>query len=260
MGAKFPTVLDGLVGRLRSQPPGTALPTERELAAQYQVSRMTLRRALAELVDRGLIERRHGVGTFVARPKIAQPLTATSFTEDMRRRGLRPSARVLGSTLLILGPELAEQLEQPTGSQALAVRRLRLADDEPMALETLHVSTRTVPGLDPSALDDHSWYELLETRYGHTVASGKQWVEPVVITEADAADLEVGPGLPAFAFTRISRDANGQVLEYVRAIYRGDRYRIEVDLTPPVARRAPPAADQGRGAHADTSPAARSGA
>lgn len=234
MSAKFGAVEQRLVDVITQLAPGTALPGERELSERFAVSRMTLRRALAGLEGRGLVERRHGAGTFVARPKLGQPLTATSFSEDMHRRGLAPSSRTLDAEQIFADTTVAAQLAVADGTPVLRVSRLRLADDEPMAVEVLHVPVSLVPGLVADDLSGSaSWYRLLAERFGHRVASGVQTVEPTVLTGDEARLLGVPAGAPALVFERVSRDQHGTVVEYVRAVYRGDRYRIEVELVPP---------------------------
>ncbi len=214
--------------------PGAVLPGERDLARTCGVSRMTVRRALEELEERRIVERRHGAGTFVRRPTLAQPLTATSFHEDMRRRGYAPSSRLVGTGTEAADARLAEQLEIAVGDPVLVVRRLRLADGEPMALEDLHVPGERAPGLHGDDLDgDVSFYRLLRERYGRQVRSGHQTVAPAVLRADDARLLDVASGAAALRFVRVSRDQHGDVVELVDALYRGDRYLIEVDLKPP---------------------------
>ena len=231
--SKYLRVRDQLVTRLTSMEPGQPLPAERELAAELGVARMTLRKALDQLVADSLLLRRQGSGTFVAPPKVAQRLTATSFSEDMRARGLRPGARTLSAATKPAGMAVGACLNiQPTAS-ILQVRRLRLADGIPMALEELHVPADVVPGLTGDDLVDHSFYSLLSTRYGLTLAGGTQTIEPTLTSGEDATLLEVTPGAPAFLFERTTRVSTGRVVEFVRSVYRGDRYRIVVDLLPP---------------------------
>ena len=122
----------------------------------------------------------------------------------------------------------------PGGERVLVVRRLRLADGEPMALETLHVPAARVPGLVGADLDgDASYYEVLRERFGREVATGRQTVAPVVLATDDARLLATAPGAPALRFERVSRDQHGDVVELVHALYRGDRYLIEIDIRPP---------------------------
>jgi GntR family transcriptional regulator len=231
--SKYLWVRDQLIARLGSMEPGQPLPAERELAAELGVARMTLRKALAQLVAESLLFRRQGSGTFVARPKVAQRLTATSFSADMRARGLCPGARTLSAAMRPAGMAVGACLQiQPTAT-ILRVRRLRLADGTPMALEELHVPGDVVPGLTGDDLVDHSFYVLLSQRYGLTLAGGTQTIEPTLTSAEDAALLDVAPGAPAFLFERTTKASTGRVVEFVRSVYRGDRYRIVVDLFPP---------------------------
>jgi len=230
--SKYLWVRDQLVARVASMEPGQLLPSERELAAELGVARMTLRKALAQLVADSLLFRRQGSGTFVARPKVAQRLTATSFSADMRARGLRPGARTLSAAMRPAGMAVGACLQiQPTAS-ILRIRRLRLADGIPMALEELHVPGDVVPGLTGEDLVDRSFYALLWQRYGLTLAGGTQTIEPTLTSAEDAVLLDVAPGAPAFLFERTTTASTGRVVEFVRSVYRGDRYRIVVDLFP----------------------------
>ena len=212
--------------------PGEPLPAERDLARELGVARMTLRRAVDSMVADALLVRRQGAGTFVAPTKVAHRLAANSFSADMRARGLRPGSRTLASSHSPAGVMLAALLEVPPGSPVLHVRRLRLADGEPMAVEDLHVPADLVPGLTGADLEDHSYYELLAGRYGHRIASGTQTAEAALTTPEDAEVLGVPVGAPAFCFERTCRVDGGRVAEFVRSVYRGDRYRIMVDIFP----------------------------
>src|ERR671923_2556765 len=117
---------------------GTALPSERQLSADLGVSRLTLRAALDELAREGYLVRRRGSGTYVQQPKISQELTMTSFSEDMRRRGMMPSSRTLSLERELAGARLGRSLQVSPGDKILVIKRLRLADGETMAIETLH--------------------------------------------------------------------------------------------------------------------------
>lgn len=232
MATKYLSIRDQILDLIAEMDVGDALPPERALAPQFGVARMTLRRAIEEVVREGRLKRKHGAGTFVAGPKIAQGLAVTSFSEDMHQRGAIPSSRTLDAGEMSAGAKLAKRLEISSGEPVLRVVRLRLADDAPMALETLHVPGRVAPGLDGHALDDASFYELLQERYGIVLAGGVQTIESTVTDERESELLEVPVRSPAFLFERVSRARAGQVVEFVRSVYRGDRYQFRVELQP----------------------------
>lgn len=215
---------------------GASIPPERRLAAELGVSRVTLRRAIEDLEGEGLLHRRQGSGTFVTEPKIAQPLTMTSFTSDMRRRGYRPASRTLSLDSLPAGALVGRKLEVSPRTPILQVRRLRLADGESMAIETLHTPADVVPGLTAQDLEDHGFYELLEHRYDARPDHALQTIEPTVTSPEESRLLGVPELSPAFLFERITRDATGRVIEYVRSVYRGDRYKLVTELLSAGAR------------------------
>jgi GntR family transcriptional regulator len=214
---------------------GDAIPSERQLSADLGVSRLTVRAALDDLVREGHLTRRRGSGTFVSEPKIAQELTMTSFTDDMRRRGLAPASRTLELKIVPAGARLGQILHVSPSERVLTAKRLRLADGETMAIEELHVRESLVPGLSARDLEEHSFYELLAERYGVVVNGGLQTIEPTVTNEEESAALGVPLHSPAFLFERMTRDGDGSVVEYVRSIYRGDRYRLVTELSGPQA-------------------------
>jgi GntR family transcriptional regulator len=209
---------------------GDAIPSERQLSADLGVSRLTVRAALDELVREGFLIRRRGAGTFVSEPKIAQELTMTSFTDDMRRRGLAPASRTLELRVVVAGAWLGRILHVSPSERVVVAKRLRLADGETMAIETLHVRESLVPGLSGRDLEESSFYELLQNRYGISVVGGIQTIEPTVTNEEESSLLGVPLHSPAFLFERITRAESGEVVEFVRSIYRGDRYRLVTDL------------------------------
>ena len=210
---------------------GEAIPSERQLSSELGVSRLTVRAALDELVREGLLVRRRGSGTFVREPKIAQELTMTSFSEDMVRRGMRPGSRTLSLTTTSAGAWLGRSMHVSPSERIVVAKRLRLADSETMAIETLHVRDALVPGLTARDLEEHSFYELLENRYGIVIVGGVQTVEPTVTGEEESEALGVPLHSPAFLFERVTRTASGDVVEFVRSIYRGDRYRLVTELS-----------------------------
>ena len=225
-------VRDELLSLLDELEIGDAIPPERRLAVMLGVSRPTLRAAIDELVREGLLHRRHGSGTYVAEPKIALPLTMTSFTEDMARRGMRASSHVLSFEAMTAGAKLGRHLRISPIDEVWAVRRLRLADDVTMAIEFLHVPRRLLPELRREDLVEHSFYRLLQDRHGIVIASGIQTIEPTLVNEEEAEMLAVPVHSPAFLFERTTESERGEVIEYVRSLYRGDRYRLVTELRP----------------------------
>ncbi len=216
---------------------GAAIPSERQLSADLGVSRLTLRAALDDLAREGYVVRRRGSGTFVGEPKIAQELTMTSFTDDMRRRGMRPSSRTLEVRVLPAGARLGRLLHLSPSEPVFVASRLRLADGESMAIETVHVREKSVSGLTAGDLEETSFYELLQDRYGIVVVGGTQTIEPTVTDEEESAALGVPLHSPAFRFERVTHSESGEIVEFVESIYRGDRYRLVTSLSVPQERR-----------------------
>jgi GntR family transcriptional regulator len=227
---KFPFVRDRLMDTLEDLAPGAALPPERVLAERLGVARMTLRRVLDALARDGLVVRRHGSGTFVADPRPAQPLTMTSFTQHMLASGLRPSSRTLSFTVQPAGARLGRKLRLSPSASVLRVIRVRLADEEPVAIESLHVPEELVPGLTGEDLERGSFYELLRRRFGVVVTDAVQTIEATVTTAEESEILGVPLHSPAFLFEVTARDASGAGVEFVRSIFRGDRYKIRAEI------------------------------
>ncbi|MFZ1881908.1 MAG: GntR family transcriptional regulator, partial [Gaiellaceae bacterium] len=144
---------------------GDAIPSERQLGIDLGVSRLTVRAALDELVREGYLVRRRGAGTFVAEPKVAKGININSFSDDMRERGMQPASRTLDLSVIPAGARLGRILHVSPAEPVVAVKRLRLADGEPMAIELLHVRQALVPGMTASDLEQNSFYDLLASRY-----------------------------------------------------------------------------------------------
>jgi GntR family transcriptional regulator len=228
---------------------GDAIPSERQLSADLGVSRLTVRAALDDLAREGYLERKRGAGTFVSEPKIAQELTMTSFTDDMRRRGMRPASRTLELRVGPAGARLGRLLHVSPSEPVVIASRLRLADGESMAIETVHVRQAHVPDLTAKDLEEQSFYELLRDRYGIVIVGGQQTIEPTVTDEEESAALGVPLHSPAFRFERVTHSQTGEIVEFVESIYRGDRYRLVTSLNRPQEqrrRRRSPAAADGR--------------
>jgi GntR family transcriptional regulator, nutrient-sensing system regulator len=222
-----------LLDLLRSMPPGSPIPTERSLAADFDVSRTTVRQALAELTVEGRLLRVQGKGTFAAEPKVAQRLQLSSYTEDMRAQGRQPSSKLLEVSEEPADPEMARLLGVRPGGKVLRLHRLRLADGEPMALETTHLSTGRFRGLRRYVTSGGSLYEVLRDRYGTEMAHAEETIETALASPAEAELLGADVGLPMLLLSRHSFDVDGQPVEWVRSIYRGDRYKFVATLNRP---------------------------
>jgi GntR family transcriptional regulator len=211
--------------------PGDRVPSERELTTQFGVSRMTARQALIELENKGYLYRLQGKGTFVSTPKLDQPLVGlTSFTEDMRRRGLEPGARVLAAEEVPAGRKAARALGISETAPVYRLERLRLAGGDPMALETAHVPVGYAPGLLSDGSLERSLYSMLKERFGIHLIKAAQSLEAVAANEYEAEVLHVKEGTPLLLLERVSRDAQDRPVEFVRSLYRGDRYRFITEL------------------------------
>jgi GntR family transcriptional regulator, nutrient-sensing system regulator len=213
--------------------PGTAVPPERELAQRYGTSRTTVRQALAELAVEGRLLRMQGKGTFVAKPKVAQVLELTSYTEDMRAHGLQPQTVILDTGYIAAGQELAGHLGIQACGRVLRVHRLRLADGEPMSIDVSYLSARRFPGLRRNLKKNSSLYETLASAYGVELAEAEETIETVLADPEDARLLGVDVGLPLLLVSRHSFDSSGSPVEWARSWYRGDRYKIVTRLRRP---------------------------
>ena len=181
--------------------PGALLPSERLLAERYGVARATVTQAVEGLASRGLVYRVHGSGTFVAEPKFRQPLTLTSFTEDMRARGMTPGSIVRSQAVVPASEVVARHLAMVPGSPVVHLERVRTADGEPMALERTHLPAQRLPGLELADLADASLYELLERRWGcgwPRPTSGPAWsASPRTRRPSSRSPRPAGPAVPA---------------------------------------------------------------
>lgn len=211
--------------------PGDRIPSERELTQRYGVSRMTARQALTELESQGYLVRVQGKGTFVSTPKFEQPLVAlTSFTEDMRRRGLRAGAQVLSASLEAADKRVARALGLVDGAPIYRLERLRLAGGEPMALEVSHLNADLFPGLLEIDLEQQSLYAILQEYYHVQLVRAAQSLEAVPADSQQAEILRVREGTPLMLMERISHDQDDRPVEWVQSLYRGDRYRFVTEL------------------------------
>lgn len=206
------------------------MSTERELCQTYGVSRSTMRQALAQLEAMQRIYRRQGKGTFVAKPKIEQRLELFGHTEGMRARGLSPSSKLIDVRRIAAGAEVGNMLMLAPEAEVLRIERLRLADEEPVALDVLFLNAHRFDGISTALDDDGSLYQLLSSDYGVQLASAEETIEAVIAERREARLLKCKPGAPLLMLCRRAHDTNGMPTEFARSLYRGDRFRFQTDL------------------------------
>ncbi|OII64219.1 GntR family transcriptional regulator [Streptomyces sp. CC53] len=208
---------------------GGALPTERDLAVRYGVSRETVRQALRELLLEGRL-RRHGRGTVVAGPKLEQPLSLASYTEGVRRQGRRPGRHLVALDRFAASGALAAELGAPQGEPVWHMERVLLADDERVGLESTYIAVARAPRLDADFDPDSSFYAYLRERLGLAFGDADERIETVLATPREALLVGTPPALPMLLLHRLSRDAAGWPLERVRTLFRGDRFSFTTRL------------------------------
>ena len=210
------------------------LPNETKLAERFGVSKITVRQALQKLAEQGYIRREHGRGTFVARRKFDEgPRELTSFTEEMRRHDLSAKSRVLAQYVMEADSKLADALLIPLQSPVFVVKRVRLAGDEPMSVQTAHIPAALVPGIELA--EDASLYEVLQSRYDLYPARARETYFVTAADPAVAGLLGIPAGAPVFAVERVTQLPNERPFEFVQSTVRGDRYSIVLDLVKPDA-------------------------
>ncbi len=211
--------------------PGTQVSSERELCEQYGISRITVRQALAALVMEGRLLRAPGRGTFVASPRIEQRLTQlTGFTQDMRARGKRPSAQVLEAGSIAALPLVARVLKIKVGENVIMLKRLRLADGEPVAIETAYLPENRCRGLLKEKLATQSLYDILTKKYNLKLGRAVQQMDAIACPAAEAKLLDTRRGAPVLHIHRTTYDRDGRPFELVESYYRGDRYTFYAEL------------------------------
>ena len=208
------------------------LPSERELARDLNISRMTVRQAVRELIAEGAIYTAPGRGTFLATGEVTQQLVGlTSFSQEMTKRGLVPASRLLEAEG-VTDHEIAARLRLLPDEPIARIRRLRLANGEPMAIETTHLPLTLCPGLLIMDLERGSLYELLQRVFRLRFGAASQTITAEAARPATARLLGLTDGEPVLVMERSSELDNGRPFEYVLSWYRADRYHFAVRLVP----------------------------
>lgn len=208
---------------------GEALPSERDLARQLGISRVTVRKALAGLVDKGILVQHWGSGTFIAPAmRVEQALShLSSFTDDMRIRGLTPGTRLIARSCGPAAPKEAMALGLSPGEKVSRLQRLRLAGEVPMAIENAAVPARFLP--DP-AIVTHSLYAAL-AELGCAPRRALQRLHAVLLNGEQAKLLDVPPASAALYIERRSFLDDGTAVEFTASYYRGDAYDFVAELS-----------------------------
>ncbi|WP_310962326.1 GntR family transcriptional regulator [Nocardioides terrisoli] len=229
-GHKHVVVRDYVRSFAEGSEPGTPAPSERDLARQFGVARMTVRHAIDGLVAQGLLERVAGRGTFVARPQVDLQMRLSSYTEEMHRRGKQPEARTVMARRESAGPGVARALEVDEGAPVVHWERLRLADGEPMAVQHAYLPLEPFAALLDGELPKSLYAWLKERDLMPTW--GEDAVHAGVASEETAAQLGLEPGA---AVLHVARRAFCReiAVEVTRSVYRADRYTLWVPVLRP---------------------------
>ncbi len=210
--------------------PGQMLPSEHELARGYGVSRLTIRQALGRLVDQGVLTRQRGKGTFVIPPRVAQSLTHLGgFSEDMAARCTAASSKILCLEQAKATKTVAERLGLSPGDAVISIKRLRMADGTPMAVEHAYLA---FPGCDRLLKEDltGSLYELLRARFGIVASYAEQLVDAAIAGRDARSALGITAGSPVFEIRRLTFTQDNRPFEYVESTYRGDKFTLSARL------------------------------
>jgi GntR family transcriptional regulator len=214
-------------GRLQ---PGAQLPSERELAEKAGISRMTARQALTYLVRSGELYVKPGLGTYVAEPKLLHnTLHLLSITEEMMRHGEAASSRVLEMPVVTPPAYIASALKLAAGDATVKVVRLRLSGQIPLLMETSYMPQKLCPDLEAEDLGKNSLYWILEHRYGLVPTRTRQTLEATIANDYEARTFVIPAGTPMILLEGITYVVGDQPVEYFKAIYRGDRFKFELE-------------------------------
>jgi GntR family transcriptional regulator len=216
---------------------GDQLPAEDILATRFEVSRITVRRAVQNLVGRGLVEIRRGKGTFVAAPKMTQELTELSgFVEDMHALGRKPTARVISKEVVTADATVASHLALTKGERVVRIRRVRLADGVPLSFDETFLPLEIGKKIITNNLKVEPIFSLLERKYDVPLIEAEYRLEAVAAEDEVASALRVKQGSPIFRIERTSYSTGNRPVDYEKLYYRGDLVRFVTRLARKVSR------------------------
>lgn len=210
---------------------GDTFTTELDLMAEYRVSRATIRQVMERLVSEGLIYRQQGKGTFVAEPTLEQGLTRIiSFTEDMRRRGLIPETQILSKAIIPANEDVARALRIETGAEVAYLKRLRLANNEPMCIEESYLDYKICPNIFAFDFSIQPLREILDKNYSVRIIRALQKIHAVVAPHDTARLLKINSPSALLFIERTSFNELDKPVEFLRLYFRGDRYSLYNEL------------------------------
>jgi GntR family transcriptional regulator len=210
---------------------GDKLPSERELAEQFQISRMTARHTLSMLEREGVVERRVGSGTFINNKKIEMDfVTFNSFTKNMLNKGLIPSTQILSIQKMEATANLAQKLKLAQGDMMFAIKRLRLVNETPIAIEESFLPEKLCPGLNDIITENDSLYELLEREYGIVLVMAKEYMQVTVSDESESKLLKIRSESPCIFQEAVAFDKNEQEIEFSTSLTRSDIVKFYSEL------------------------------
>jgi GntR family transcriptional regulator len=206
------------------------IPAERELCEMYKVSRITVRQALKELQNEGYLYRKQGKGTFVTGQKFVQRLSQFySFSEEIAKMGSTPGTRIISFDIVEAELSIAEKLNITITDKIFAIKRLRLADNEPFAFEISYVVYKYAKELTEEAVNKLGLYNALKQTCSVVADDATETFEAVTVNSEEAKYLEVGKKAAALHLERIT-SADGYIIEYCKGIIRGDKYKYTIKL------------------------------
>ena len=212
--------------------PRSAIPSERQLEGLYHLSRTTIREAIDQLVQQGYLYREHGRGTFVSPQKLQKGwMELTSFSEDLLKRGMQPGQIILTLETLVPSPKVLQRLELAPGSLVTRIERVRLGNDIPIGLQTSYLALPNGQSIAREELErSGSLYRILSERFHLYPTEADETLEVTVASPEEARLLGVGIGAPLLLSERVTFSQERRPVEFVKILYRGDKYRYFTHL------------------------------
>jgi GntR family transcriptional regulator len=213
--------------------PRSPIPSERQLEVIYNISRTTIREAIDSLVQQGFLYREHGRGTFVSPQKLQKGLMElTSFSEDLIKRGMIPGQIIRGMDWVVPTASILQKLELSPESRVLRIERIRLGDNIPVGLQTSFLALKEDQMISLEEMQQSgSLYQILQEKFGIIPSEADETLEVTLATPEEADLLEIPNGAPLLLNERLLFAQNRTPVEFVKILYRGDRYQYYVRLT-----------------------------